>query len=348
MKAKKIIGLCLAAALVVGMVGCQSNGSKNDASSNVQTETPAEKITLKIGQTNFAAHGTKAFAMVTAVISGDEIVDAYVDEFQYMNADSAQGIVNSEGMADNIVEGKVLASKRENNDTYSKSLAEKAGSTVKYADNLNAIQDFVKGKKISELEDLVSNKSVEEVTDAVSGATLADTAGYIKAVLEAAKQAEATTGVEFDGNIADLKLSQTYFAAHGTKSFAVASALMNNDKVVLSYIDEYQFMASEGNTGVANSTEGLAENVVEGKVLASKRQNSDKYSATMAEKAGSTVKFADNLNAIQEFVDGKTLTELEETTSKTNEEVTDAVSGATLADTAGYINAVIQAAKSAQ
>ena len=68
----------------------------------------------------------------------------------------------------------------------------------------------------------------------------------------------------------------------------------------------------------------------------------------MAEKAGSTVKFADNLNAIQEFVDGKTVSELEEVTAKTNEEVTDAVTGATLADTAGYINGVIQAAKSAQ
>ena len=107
-------------------------------------------------------------------------------------------------------------------------------------------------------------------------------------------------------------------------------------------------MAADGTTGVANSTEGLADNVVEGKVLASKRQNSDAYSATMAEKAGSTVKFADNLNAIQEFVDGKTVSELEEVTAKTNEEVTDAVTGATLADTAGYINGVIQAAKSAQ
>ena len=128
----------------------------------------------------------------------------------------------------------------------------------------------------------------------------------------------------------------------------MADKVFDKDKVVLSYIDEFQVMAADKATGVANSTEGLADNVVEGKVLASKRQNSETYSATMAEKAGSTVKFADNLNAIQSFVDGKTITELEETTSKTNEEVTDAVTGATLADTAGYINAVIAAAKLAQ
>ena len=347
MKAKKIVGLCLAAALVVGMVGCQSAGS-NGNESNIQTEASSEKVTLKIGQTNYAAHGTKAFALATAVVDGDKIVDAYLDEFQYMNADSAQGIVNSEGMADNIVEGKVLASKIENNETYSKSLAEKAGSTVMYADNYAAIQNFVKGKTIAELEELVNTKTAEEVTDAVTGATLVDTYGYINAIIEAAKQAQSNTGVEFDGNVEDLKLTQVYAAAHGTKAFAVASALTDKDKVVLSYIDEYQFMAADSATGVANSTEGLADNVVEGKVLASKRQNSETYSASMAEKAGSTVKFADNLNAIQNFVDGKTITELEETTSKTNEEVTDAVSGATLADTAGYINAVIAAAKLAQ
>ena len=70
MKAKKIIGLCLAAALVVGMVGCQS--ATSNGGNNTQQEASAEKVTLKIGQTNFAAHGTKAFAMVTAVVNGDE------------------------------------------------------------------------------------------------------------------------------------------------------------------------------------------------------------------------------------------------------------------------------------
>ena len=189
MKAKKIVGLCLAAALVVGMVGCQSAGS-NGNESNIQTEASSEKVTLKIGQTNYAAHGTKAFALATAVVDGDKIVDAYLDEFQYMNADSAQGIVNSEGMADNIVEGKVLASKIENNETYSKTMAEKAGSTVMYADNYAAIQNFVKGKTIAELEELVNTKTAEEVTDAVTGATLVDTAGYINAVIAAAKLAQ--------------------------------------------------------------------------------------------------------------------------------------------------------------
>ena len=69
-------------------------------------------------------------------------------------------------------------------------MAEKAGSTVMYADNYAAIENFADGKTISELEDLVNNKTNEEVTDAVTGATLVDTAGYINAIIAAAKLAQ--------------------------------------------------------------------------------------------------------------------------------------------------------------
>ena len=224
MKARKIMSLCLAAAVIIGMVGCGST-EKDSAQGGNDTQTeapadkekaPAEKVTLKIGQANFAAHGTKAFAVVTSVVKDGEIVLAYIDEFQYMDSATTTGVPNSEGMAENIVEGKVLGSKRDNNETYSKNMAEKAGATVEIATNFDAVEDFVKGKKISELEELVG-KTPEEAVDAVTGATLVDTQGYIKAVLEAAKKAEATTGVEFSGNVEDLTLAQNYAAAHGTK-----------------------------------------------------------------------------------------------------------------------------------
>ena len=55
--------------------------------------------------------------------------------------------------------------------------------------NFDAIQAFVQGKKIAELEEL-TGKAAEEVIDAVSGCTLADTAGYVTAVIEAAKVAK--------------------------------------------------------------------------------------------------------------------------------------------------------------
>ena len=348
MKARKIMSLCLAAAVIIGMVGCGST-EKDSAQGGNDTQTeapadkeeaPAEKVTLKIGQANFAAHGTKAFAVVTSVVKDGEIVLAYIDEFQYMDSATTTGVPNSEGMAENIVEGKVLGSKRDNNETYSKNMAEKAGATVEIATNFDAVEDFVKGKKISELEELVG-KTPEEAVDAVTGATLVDTQGYIKAVLEAAKKAEATTGE-------DLTLAQSYAAAHGTKSFAITSTLVNKDEVVLAYIDELQYMAADTTTGVANSDADLAANYVEGKMLGSKRDNAESYSKNMTEKAGSTVAIDANFDAIQEFVQGKKISELEEVTGKTAEEVIDAVSGCTLADTTGYVTAVIEAAKAAK
>lgn len=55
-----------------------------------------------------------------------------------------------------------------------------------------------------------------------------------------------------------------------------------------------------------------------------------------------------NFDVIQEFVQGKKTSELEEVTGKTAEEVVDAVTGCTLVDTTGYVTAVIEAAKAAK
>ena len=67
----------------------------------------------------------------------------------------------------------------------------------------------------------------------------------------------------------------------------------------------------------------------------------------MTQKAGSTVALDANYDAIQSFVVGKTISELEDVVAKGSEAV-DAVSGATLVDTAGYISVIVDAAKNAQ
>ena len=53
----------------------------------------------------------------------------------------------------------------------------------------------------------------------ISGATLVDTAGYLSAIVDAAKNAQTTQAVEFNGSSEDLKLNVVYGAAHGTKCF---------------------------------------------------------------------------------------------------------------------------------
>lgn len=320
-----------------------------EASEEETTQAETEKASeggaeLRIGQVEGAAHGDKCFTVATAVIDeNDTIVAAFIDEYQFLDSEQ-MGVPNSDAFIEDgsVAEGKVLGSKRVNNEYYSENM-EKAGSTVPIAVNFDQIQQFAMGKTSGELKEL-AGKTPEEVMDAVSGATLADTAGYLSVIADAADAAKENPGVSYEGDVTGLALNVAEAAAHGTKCFTITAALTDGTNVVLSYIDEFQFLDSE-QMGVPNSasfTEGGS--VLDGKVLGSKRVNNEYYSENM-KKAGSTVEIAANFDAIQEFVNGKTIDELKELTGKTAEEVVDAVSGATLADTLGYITAIVATAE---
>lgn len=141
---------------------------------------------IKIGQVQYAAHGTKCFAVLTVAMQDDVIADAYIDEYQFMAADSI-GVPNSEAdFGTAYPEGKVLASKKVNAAAYSENM-KKAGSTVDLATNYAAIEDYVTGKTVAELEAAFAGKTAEEAVDVVSGCTLADTLGYVNGLVEAAK-----------------------------------------------------------------------------------------------------------------------------------------------------------------
>ena len=297
---------------------------------------------LRLGLAYGAAHGTKCFSQAYAVVRGDTVVAAHIDEYQFMaggegvpNSDQAEGF--AAGYAD---AAKPLVSKRVNNELYSKNMAEKGGATVKLADNYDAIQAFAVGKTITEIE---SAAAQENVVDAVSGATLADTAGYLKLIAQAARNAQSCAAVEYAGDMGKLELKVAVGAAHGTKCFSVAAALTDGETIVLSYLDEFQFMAGEGvpNSDVAD---GFAAGYADAaKPLVSKRVNNEAYSKNMAERGGATVMLADNYDAIQKHVNGMTIAEAEALSK--DEKAVDAVSGATLADTAGYVGLIVKAAK---
>ena len=75
---------------------------------------------VKIGQVEYAAHGTSCFAVLTVAMDGDTIVAAHIDEFQFMDAATAEGVPNSDAsFGQNYPEGKVLASKVVNDGLYS-------------------------------------------------------------------------------------------------------------------------------------------------------------------------------------------------------------------------------------
>ncbi len=157
----------------------------------------AEAPAIKIGQIDAAAHGKGCFAVVTAVVQGDVILAAKIDEFQYLQSSEtieAIGVPNSDGsFGENYPEGKVLGSKRVNNELYSINM-KRAGSTTQIAASYNAIEAYVAGKTIAELEAATADADAAAFVDTVSGATLADSVNYVKAIIEAAKAASEQVG----------------------------------------------------------------------------------------------------------------------------------------------------------
>lgn len=142
----------------------------------------------KIGQTLFAAHGTKCFSLLTVAVDGDVIVDAYIDEFQIMDSTLTTPVPNAEAMfGANLGENQQLASKRVNDAYYSELLASHAGATNTLVAGYEAIEAFVTGKTVAELEALLAGTTKEAMVDAVAGSTLVDTYGYIAGLVEAAK-----------------------------------------------------------------------------------------------------------------------------------------------------------------
>ena len=155
---------------------------------------------IVMGQVDYAAHGDRGFAVITVALQDDTILAAKIDEFQFMGDREdmkAIGVPNSDGaFGTSYPEGQVLGSKRVNSDLYSLNM-QRAGSTVQIAANFNTIEAFAKGKTIAELEALVNGYTEEtkaQILDAVTGATTADTWGYLRGILAAAKAAKDSTG----------------------------------------------------------------------------------------------------------------------------------------------------------
>ena len=174
-------------------------------------ETAEEAPAIKLGQVVCYVHGN-GFAVVTAVIQGETICLAKIDEFQFLGDRediAAVGVPVKDGTFSqtNAETGAVtvLGSKRVNSDLYSLNM-QRAGSKVQIAANYDAIEAFAVGKTIAEVE-AVSKSDL--AVDAVSGATLADTAKYLGAIVEAAKAAHAQYAGTHGGNTGTYTLWNT-------------------------------------------------------------------------------------------------------------------------------------------
>ena len=196
---KKIVAILLAAMMLLSATA-------------VFAEAPAEEPKeIKLGQVVCYLHGN-GFAVVTAVIQGETICLAKIDEFQFLgNREDleAVGVPVKDGTFSqtNAETGAVtvLGSKRVNSDLYSLNM-QRAGSKVQIAANYDAIEKFVVGKTIAQLEAAVD---VEGFADMVTGATLADTPNYVKGIIAAAKAAHAQYAGTHGGNTGTYTLWNT-------------------------------------------------------------------------------------------------------------------------------------------
>lgn len=314
-------------------------------------EVPAEG-TVYARQMYTAPHGTKSFATVTVLMNGETIISADLDEFQYLDPADFDGVPNSDaGFGEAYPEGTVLASKAENDEAYSTMMTENAGATQTWQESVDAITDFAAGKTAAELEealtDLEAQGEDDDPADVVSGATFVDTYGYLKAIVDTAQNGMVSVGVETDTT--DLVTNQTLSAPHGDKSFAVTTVAMDGDTIAAVFLDEFQYTDPTDFGGVPNSDDEFGEGIADGQVLASKLANDEAYSTMMTEHAGATQTYADNMQAIIDFALGKTVAELEEAVADLDglgedDSPADVVSGATFADTSGYLQSIIDAA----
>lgn len=331
-----------------GKVEASEDTEDSASADSTVEENQAHQMTLKLGYG--APHGERSFSAIFVGLEGDTITNVSIDEFQFMDAsENYQGVPNSDNdFGEGYDENQILISKVENNEAYSKLMAEKAEATNSLVEGYQAISEFAEGKTISELEEAIDDlHRVEDpsgISDVVSGATLVDTPGYLEEIVRVAKDGFefSTDGVE---DIENAELSYSLQAPHGSKSFALVGVLHQDDMIIAAIQDELQFMDDADVEGVPNSDQAFGEACHENSILISKRANTESYSELMVDKGNATMTYDENHQAISEFVAGMTVQELQEVidqlAGKESEETTDTVSGATFADETGYLEAIL-------
>ena len=195
----------------------------------------------------------------------------------------------------------------------------------------------------------------EEAKDAASDAKdkAENAAEDAKDAAEDAKDAAEDKAEDLKANFeGKLVLRRSLEAPHGEGSFARVAVVTDGEKIVDASIDEFQYF-DEGSDFVAlpnqDSDTEFKKGAKEGKILGSKVVNSEAYSKLMTEKAKSTVSISDNYKAIQDFAKGKTIDELKEVVEGAEDgKAIDSVTGATLVDTKGYLQAIINTAEKSE
>ena len=145
------------------------------------------------------------------------------------------------------------------------------------------------------------------------------------------------------------KIGMAYGACH-SHGVTVATVVVVDGVIVDALLDEvYITNANDSFVALPNAEEvAVVDDATI--ILISKRQNNDAYSANMIARGGQAL--ATSYDAIQAFVIGKTVEELEAAvegyTEDNKADFIDVVSGSTITDTLKYTLVLLEAAKNAQ
>ena len=199
-------------------------------------------------------------------------------------------------------------------------------------------QSHTQGKDITMQATIDRRSLISAAALAAAGLGLA---GRVALAAEPSASADASADAAPVAAGEPIELRRAYGAAHGDKCFSQAVVALADGVVVAASIDDYQFMSKDTSTCVPNSDADFGTGVADAaQGLGSKTDNHEAYSAHMAEKGGATQDWLTSIQAIEEFVKGKTADELAEAAAQ----AVDTVSGCTLADVWGYVGLVADAA----
>ena len=249
---KKRLSIILTPILIIGLLaGCSSKTTNTAAPASTEQTSQTGKADIKIGRTDFNAHGS-GFVVAMVALAGDKIAAVSIDEYQFMDPSQIKTpLPNTENLGKSYLDPTkmVLASKLQNVDYYSTNMANEGKATQTWDKNMAGVVDFAKGKTIDELDSAIKGnkgsdgKDKDPKTDAVASATFQSTNGYLSAILDAAQNAsKANVSSSIDASkVSNLKIGRTDYNAHGT-GFVIAGAVTLENKIVAVSIDEYQFM----------------------------------------------------------------------------------------------------------
>lgn len=146
-----------------------------------QNQNVPEQREMKTGMAYHKAHSDDAICVASVYLEDDVIMGATIDELTYLSGEEYDNLLTSE----QTTTQKHISSKVENNELYSQAM-ELNGSTKSIKENFEIICKYVEGKTVKEIENELENNEA----DVATGCTLQSKSGYVKAILEACKQAK--------------------------------------------------------------------------------------------------------------------------------------------------------------